>query len=400
MSISKARLGVIFLTVLIDLIGFGIVIPILPYYAVRFGAHGVGYGLLIGAYAGMQFIATAVLGRLSDRWGRRPLLLVTMFLNAIGYLGFAFAGSYSVLLMARLVSGFAGGNISVAQAYVADITTVSERSKGMGVIGAAFGLGFIIGPATGGLSSHYWGPLAPGLIAATLSLINLVLAFRILPESLAPENRSVKPLFVTAHFGDAFRHPELRWLMLVWFLAPAGFAGYTVALPLYAATTFGWGARELGWLFMIIGIVASIVQGWGFGRLANRTGERPLLIAGMFGMAVAVLVVPFAGSALMLYLWTVLLAFSNSIFGPAASGMVSVLADPSEQGTILGVAQSLAALGRLVGPATIGMIYDRGGAVLAFTLSAGVMGLGAVASLAIPKPVRAPAMPAGPPPRT
>lgn len=388
MSISRARLGVIFLTVLIDLIGFGIVIPILPYYAQRFGAHGVGYGMLIGAYAGMQFIATAVLGRLSDRWGRRPLLLFTMALNAIGYLGFAFAGSFGVLLLARLVSGFAGGNISVAQAYVADITTPAERSKGMGVIGAAFGLGFIIGPATGGLSSHYLGALAPGLIAAGLSILNLVLAWRILPESLAPEHRSVKPLFNAAHFGDAFRHPELRWLMAVWFLAPAGFAGYTVALPLYAATRFGWGAKELGWLFMIIGIVASIIQGWGFGKLAKRTGERPLLIAGMFGMAFAVLVVPFAGSALLLYLWTVLLAFSNSIFGPAASGMVSVLADPSEQGTILGVAQSLAALGRLIGPASIGLLYDRGGALLAFTTSAGVMGLGALASLAIPKPAR------------
>ncbi len=137
MNASKGRLGVIFLTVLIDLIGFGIVIPILPYYAQRFGQHGLGFGLLVGAYSGMQFVSTNVLGRLSDRWGRRPLLLATMVLNAVGYVGFALAGSYGVLLAARLVSGFAGGNISVAQAYVADITTAEGRSKGMGVIGAA-----------------------------------------------------------------------------------------------------------------------------------------------------------------------------------------------------------------------------------------------------------------------
>ncbi len=388
MPASRARLGVIFLTVLIDLIGFGIIIPILPYYAQRFGAHGLGFGLLIGAYAGMQFVATAVLGRLSDRWGRRPLLLVTMFLNAVGYVTFAYAGSYAVLLVARLVSGFAGGNISVAQAYVADITTIQDRSKGMGVIGAAFGLGFIIGPAVGGLSSHYLGPAAPGLIAAGLSLLNLALAWRILPESLHEHHRSTKPLFVIGHFGDALAHRELRWLMVVWFLAPVAFAGYTVALPLYASAAFGWREKELGWLFMIIGIVAATIQGWGFGRLSRRTGDRPLLITGMFGMALGILVVPFAGSAAALYGWTVLLAFSNSIFGPAASGMVSVLADPSEQGTVLGVAQSLAALGRLIGPGAIGAAYDHAGTRTAFVIAAAIMALGGVASLAIPKPGR------------
>ncbi|MFI5280969.1 MAG: MFS transporter, partial [Gemmatimonadales bacterium] len=313
MNASKARLGVIFLTVLIDLIGFGIVIPILPYYAQRFGQHGLGFGLLVGAYSGMQFISTTVLGRLSDRWGRRPLLLLTMLLNAAGYVGFAFAGSYGVLLAARLVSGFAGGNISVAQAYVADITTAENRSKGMGMIGAAFGLGFIIGPGIGGFSSHFLGHAAPGLVAASLSLINLALAWRILPESLHEHHRSHKSMFEFGHFSAAFAHPELRWLLVVWFIAPVAFAGYTVVLPLYASVAFGWHELQLGYLFIIIGVVAAIVQGWGFGRLAKRTGDRALLIAGMFGMAAGILVVPFAGSTGALYGWTVLLAFSNSI---------------------------------------------------------------------------------------
>ena len=386
--LSKARLGVIFLTVLIDLVGFGIVIPILPYFAQRFGAHGIGYGLLIGAYAFTQFVATAVLGRLSDRWGRRPILLVTMLLNAAGYVAFAYAGSFAVLLVSRLVSGFAGGNISVAQAYVADITTPQERSKGMGIIGAAFGLGFIIGPAVGGLSSHYLGHAAPGLLAAGLSLANLVLAWRILPESLHEQHRSKKPLFALGHFGEALRHHELRWLMVVWFLAPLAFTGYTVAMPLYASSRFGWQEKELGWLFMVIGICAAIVQGWGFGRLSRRTGDRPLLIVGLFGMAAAIFIMPFAGSSVAIYGWTVLLAMSNSIFGPAASGMVSVLADPAEQGTVLGVAQSLAALGRLAGPGGVGAVYDKGGPFAAFAVSAGIMALGAFASLAIPRPAR------------
>src|SRR5438445_6682936 len=183
-SASRARVGVIFFTVLIDLIGFGIVLPILPYYAQRFGAAGLGYGAIIGVYSLMQFVATALLGKLSDRIGRRPVLLTTMLVNAVGYTLFAFAGSYWVLFLSRVVSGFAGGNISAAQAYIADITSPAERSRGMGVIGAAFGLGFILGPAVGGLSAHYLGPAAPGLVAAGLSLANFVSAYAILPESL------------------------------------------------------------------------------------------------------------------------------------------------------------------------------------------------------------------------
>src|SRR6185437_2977764 len=157
MPASRARTGVIFFTVLIDLIGFGIVLPILPFYAQRFGAAGQGYGYVIGVFSLMQFVATALLGKLSDRIGRRPVLLTTMIVNAVGYTLFAFAGSYWVLFLSRVVSGFAGGNISAAQAYMADITTPAERSRGMGMIGAAFGIGFSLGPAIGGFSAHYLG---------------------------------------------------------------------------------------------------------------------------------------------------------------------------------------------------------------------------------------------------
>ncbi|HKC38350.1 MAG TPA: MFS transporter, partial [Gemmatimonadales bacterium] len=150
MSTSRARLGVIFFTVLIDLIGFGIVLPILPMYAQKFGAHGIGYGALIFVFSAMQFLATAILGRVSDRIGRRPILLTTMVINAAGYILFAFAPSYWWLFIARVISGLASGNISAAQAYVADITTPAERSRGMGMIGAAFGIGFVLGPLIGG----------------------------------------------------------------------------------------------------------------------------------------------------------------------------------------------------------------------------------------------------------
>src|SRR5438128_1099129 len=168
MPASRSRLGVIFLTVLIDLIGFGIIMPILPLYAQRFGAQGIGYGALVFIFSAMQFVATALLGRLSDRIGRRPILLTTMVFNAAGYVLFALAPSYALLFVARVISGFASGNISAAQAYVADITSPAERARGMGTIGAAFGIGFVLGPMIGGLADHYLGHLAPGLIAAGL----------------------------------------------------------------------------------------------------------------------------------------------------------------------------------------------------------------------------------------
>src|SRR6185503_7243472 len=155
MPTSRARLSVIFLTVFIDLVGFGLIMPILPGYAQRFGFAGFGFGALLGIYSLMQFLATQILGRLSDQHGRRPLLLITILFSGAGYVLFALAGSYGMLFFARLISGFSGGNISVAQAYIADVTSPAERSRGMGMIGAAFGLGFVVGPALGGLAGHY-----------------------------------------------------------------------------------------------------------------------------------------------------------------------------------------------------------------------------------------------------
>src|SRR5437879_10376827 len=176
MPATRSRLGVIFLTVLIDLIGFGIVMPILPVFAQRFGAQGIGYGALVFVFSAMQFLATALLGRVSDRIGRRPILLTTMLFNAAGYVLFAFAPSYAALFVARVISGFASGNISAAQAYVADITSPAERARGMGTIGAAFGIGFVLGPMIGGLADHYLGHLAQGPIPRGLSVVNFLSA--------------------------------------------------------------------------------------------------------------------------------------------------------------------------------------------------------------------------------
>jgi DHA1 family tetracycline resistance protein-like MFS transporter len=391
---SAPRLFVIWLTVFIDLVGFGIIMPILPGYAQRFGAHGIGYGALIGAFSLMQFLSTALLGRLSDRIGRRPILLTTMLLNAGGYLLFAFAPSYGLLLVARLVSGFAGGNISAAQAYIADITTAEDRSKGMGLIGMAFGLGFTVGPGIGSLAVRLGGHAAPGLVAVALSLINFVSAYFILPESLREEHRVAREVWPFRHMAEALAHPELRPLMLVWAIAPFAFAGYTVGLPLWAAARLGWKEAELGYFFIIVGLVAASVQGGLFRILTRRYGDRRLLIAGMLGMAVSIGVVPFLGTTRAVYAWTVVLAFSNSIMSPAATGLVSTFAAANEQGTVLGVAQSLSALGRFSGPEIIGEVYDRVSPTASFLVAAAVMLVGWAASLGVAKSKRTDEAPA------
>jgi multidrug resistance protein len=381
MPIGRARSAVIFLTVLIDLIGFGIVLPILPYFAQRFGADGLGFGALVMIFSAMQFVATTFLGRLSDRVGRRPIILATTIFNALGYVMFAFAGSYPILFLARVISGFAGGNISAAQAYIADITSPAERSRGMGMLGAAFGLGFTLGPLLGGFAREMGGPLAPGLVAAALSLLNFVSAYLILPESLAPELRARRRLFDLAHFGHALRNARLRPLMLVWLFAPFAFAGYTVALPLHAAAAFNWTETELKWFFGEVGFTAALVQGVLFGRLARRWGERTLLVAGLFGMTLGIGAVPLLQSGLALYLWTLVLAASNSLFAPAATGLVSVYAGPTEQGAVLGTAQAMAALGRTAGPLALGLSYDRIGGGATFVGAAAVMVAGALIAL-------------------
>ena len=380
-SASRARVGVIFFTVLIDLIGFGIVLPILPYYAQRFGAAGLGYGAIIGIFSLMQFVATALLGKLSDRIGRRPVLLTTMLVNAVGYTLFAFAGSYWVLFLSRVVSGFAGGNISAAQAYIADITSPAERSRGMGIVGAAFGIGFSIGPAIGGFSAHYLGATAPGLVAVALSLANFVSAYFILPESLAHEHRVRRPLFDLGHISEAISRPRLRPLMVVWALVPFAFAGYTVVLPLHASRMLGWRERELAILFTMIGVTAAAVQGYFFGKIVRWSGERALVIVGTFGMALSIAVVPLLPTSALLYAWTFVLALSNSVFSPAATGLVSVYAERNEQGTVLGAAQAIGALGRTAGPPVVGTVYDVVNGNTSFALAGAVMVLAGLAAL-------------------
>jgi predicted MFS family arabinose efflux permease len=321
-----------------------------------------------------------------------------MLVNLAGYVLFAFAGSYALLLLSRIVCGFAGGNISVAQAYMADITSPAERSRGMGTLGAAFGIGFIVGPALGGLAHHYGGPAAPGLVAAALSLANFVSAWFILSESLAHEHRSHRELWDFGHLGEAFARPRLRPLLIVWGLVPLAFSGYTVALPLYTKLMFGWGEKELGFFFAVVGLTAAVVQGYVFGRLVRRFGERAMARVGTMGMALSIAVVPLLSSSTSLYAWTIALAFTNGIASPALAGLVSIYAGPAEQGAILGAAQGVSALGRMLGPSLFGSLYDATSGPVAFLAQGGVMMVGGLVTLAFAPASHGPAPGAATPP--
>lgn len=380
---ARSRLAVIFLTVFIDLLGFGLILPVLPYFAKSFGVGGLGFGALIGIYSLMQFVATTVLGRLSDRHGRRPILLTSILLSFTGYLLFAFAGSYLALFVARLVSGLSAGNISVAQAYIADVTTPAERSRGMALVGAAFGLGFMLGPGIGGLAGHLGGPEAVGLTAAALCAINFGSAYFIVKESLQAEHRVRRPLVDVAHLIEALGRPQLGPAFIVFGLIPFAFSGYMVGLPLYAESVMGWGERQLGLLFTLIGLVAVTIQGYGFHKLSRWVADHRLAALGTFGMAIPIAAVPFLHTSGAIYGWVIVLALANSLASPALTGLISSLAGVTEQGAMLGAAQSLSALGRFTGPFLFGALYDGLGPFTAFLVAGAAMGVAWLVTLRI-----------------
>jgi len=376
MTASRARLGVIFLTVFIDLAGFGLVIPVLPFYAEQLGATAFGYGALIGVFSLMQFVATVLLGGLSDRIGRRPVLLLSIAVGAVGYTIFGLAGSYVWLFAARAIAGFAGGNLSVAQAYIADVTAPSERSRGMGLVGAAFGLGFIVGPGLGALAAHYGGLHAVGFVAAGLCVVNVVSAYFVLHESLRHEHRAARPLVDTTHLRRGLRDARVRPAFMAFGIIPFAFSGYIVALPLFAERAFGWGTDQLGVVFTVIGVIAASVQGYFFGKIQRRTGDAPLIGWGTLAMAVGIAAIPLAHQAWEIFPWLVVLAFGNSIAAPALTGSISKLAGPAEQGAMMGAAQALTALGRFSGPFLFGQLYDVAGSTAAFLGAGTIMAVG------------------------
>ena len=274
---------IIFITVFIDLVGFGIVIPILPIYAEspEFNASPFEIGMLFAIYSWMQFFFSPVLGRLSDKYGRRPILFFSILGSAVGYFLVGWAGSLAIVFLGRIVSGVTGGNISTAQAYIADVTSKENRSKGMGLFGAAFGLGFILGPSIAGILSKY-GIHVPFYFAAALSLANAIALYFVLPESVKRKGAETA-LSGGNRFAEllsAFKEKQFGLINLVYFLLITAFSIMTYAFVLFTAYRFGYSAEQNGYLFAFVGLVSIVGQGMLFHTLAKRFGESVLAAVG------------------------------------------------------------------------------------------------------------------------
>ena len=360
---KRSPLLVIFVTVFIDLVGFGIVIPVLPYYAegTRFGATPREVGLLFASYSVMQLIFSPVLGRLSDKYGRRPILIISLLGTCLGFLILGFATTLAMLFIGRIIDGISGGNISTAQAYIADVTTTENRAKGMGLIGAAFGLGFVFGPAIGGILSR-WGTNVPFLFAGSLAFLNVILLYFTLPETVTRDH----PARVSAASGrgwkqviDAFRQPQLAFLLAIYFLSIVAFSIMTTVFALFMMFRLGYDPWHSGWIFAFVGIVSAVIQGGLIGRLVKRFGEPTLVIVGGFLFTVSLFASPFVGPAIGLIGILSIAALSsigNALAAPSLTSLASKSATAGEQGSVLGVMQSVASLARAVGPSVAAVI--------------------------------------------
>jgi len=367
---------VIFFTVFIDLLGFGIIIPLLPFYAETFGATGLLVGLLSASFSLMQFLFAPVWGRLSDRIGRRPVILIGLFGSFASYLIFGLARSLAVLFLARMCAGIAGANISTAQAFIADTTTPEHRAKGMGLVGAAFGLGFIFGPAVGGFLSQ-WGYATPAFFASALSLGNFCAAVFLLPESRPIAARRAAQTAAPAGRLEALRRalarPHLPMLLLVYFIVIAAFSGFEATFALFSERRFSFTASTIGYVFAFVGIVLSVIQGTIVGRTVRRVGEHRVVPIAILFLALGLGLIPLSRTVPVLIAACGLLAVGMGFNSPSIVSLISRLSSADEQGGVLGVSQSLASLARVLGPAWGGFTFDRFGIEVPYVLASVVM---------------------------
>lgn len=354
----KASLAVIFTIVFIDLIGFGIVIPVLPLYAERFGASPLTIGILLAIYSLMQMLFAPILGRWSDRIGRRPVLLVSILGSSAGFLLMGLAHALPLLFLARIIDGITGGNISTAQAYIADITPPEQRSKGMGLIGAAFGLGFIFGPAIGGLMSRF-SMNAPFFFAAGLAAMNAVAVYLFLPESLAREHRTPggSRATVLGALREALGTP-LAVVMGTYFFTTVAFSMLTAAYPLFAARRYGFHAAEIGAIFAGMGVLGAVIQGGMIGWMGRFLSEQTMTLSGCVILAAGFFLLPGAAGVKSLVVASALLAIGHSLTVVPLNGMASRSLGASAQGRVLGLMQSSASLARIAGPVLGGWLLD------------------------------------------
>lgn len=356
-------LAAIFLVVFIDLLGFGLILPLLPYYAESFGASDTVIGLLVASYAAAQLVGAPLLGRLSDRFGRKPILLLSLIGTLGSFLLLGFARTLWVLFIARIFDGLTGGNISVAQAYITDVTDEKNRAKGLGMIGAAFGLGFILGPATGGLLSQY-GYAVPAFTAAGLVSINLLMVALWLPESLPAQRREALNNVPKARFNlsallAALQRPFSGSLLITRFFFGLAFAIFQTIFSLYALRRFDLDAQQTGFVLTYVGLLSVIVQGGLVGRLSRRFPDDVLIFASVALMAVSLLGWAFAPSVAFLLIILAPVSLAGGVLNTILSSALTKAVQPHEVGGILGLSASIESLTRVIAPTLGGLLLDQ-----------------------------------------
>jgi MFS transporter, DHA1 family, tetracycline resistance protein len=370
---------ILFAIVLIDLIGFGIVIPLLPFYGTRFSASPFEVTLLMATYSLFQLFLAPVWGRLSDQYGRKPILLLSLAGSVASYLWLGFADAFWMLVAARAIQGACAGNIAAAQAYIADVTTPETRAKGMGLIGAAFGFGFIMGPFVGGTlaGSDPAAPMLapPAFAAAGLSALAFLATVFFLKESVTSATRNAARQSRLAAVGMVMTQPRLRFLVLVFFVIIFAFAGMETTFALWAMAQFGWGPRPVTYIFAFVGVLGAVVQGGLIGRLVKRFGEERVLIAGTSLIVGGLILIPVSTTVPILLVATACLAVGMGMTQPSINSLISREAAAHQQGEVMGVAQSAGSLARVLGPAFAGFLFGAIGRNAPYIASAALMAL-------------------------
>lgn len=358
----KASLSLIFITVFIDLLGFGILIPILPTFStIELNLSEFSIGLVLAIYSLTQFIFGPILGNLSDRLGRRPLIVGCLFLNAVGYIIFAFTNSFMLLIISRIVAGIGGSSVAVAQAYIADVTSKEDRSKGMGMIGVAFGLGFVFGPIMGGFLSKY-GYEVTGFASAAFSFIAFLFTIFFLPESLKKIKDKVeiktRKLIDLPAIKLLFKNHKLATLIIMYFILIFSIANIYGTFALIGYKRYHFTDMQIGIMYGIIGIVSAIVQGGLLRVLTKYMDDKIIVIAGSFLLMLGLAMVPYAGNMTGLIVVIVILALGSGSLQPTMLSMISKNSSESEQGFTLGVNQSFSAFARVLGPLWGGFAFE------------------------------------------
>jgi len=381
---GKAPLLLIFFTVFIDLVGFGLIIPVLPTYAQQLHASEWMVGCVIATYSVLQFIFTPIWGRMSDKVGRRPILLFSLAASALGYLIWGFSNSLVLLFVARAVAGAGNANIAVAQAYVSDVTTPENRAKGMGLVGAAFGLGFVIGPAIGA-GCVGLGLQTIGFIAAAMSLLDLVLTFFLLPEPPVRSNAATERFSTDKNFYfSTVSDPKLRTSLLIFFISTFAFANMEATIVMLTNNQFHFTPRDNTLMFLYIGLLIVFVQGGMIHRLTKKYGEKKLIGAGCIMVAIGLILTPVTANLWVLGAALFFLAVGSGLNNPANQSMLSKLAPADRTGGVLGVGQSLSTLGRIAGPVVGACAFQYLGMSSPYFIGAVAMVVAFILSLKLP----------------